>query len=203
MGKRWFDDALAWLVGLGGLVVLCGCGLRAGWVVPPDEGVGPFLSPGRQHTFRIVLVVAVVVVVACLLRALVAQSGVPVLTAVMVAVIVGGLALAMHLPRVEAELRADGFSAEWYRVPVRQNLTFYNTGEAAVTVCLGIAGDCDAAAPGPGRLRSPGRVVPPNRRVAVAMPRKAGEFKLTLAGTGGGFTRRDAILYTYVPDSAS
>jgi hypothetical protein len=183
-------------------VVLVACVCGADWVRPPYEGEGPWVTPERLHTLKIAAVAAGVVVLLCVARAIWVRSGTPMWAATAAIGIVAVLGLALVLQPSPARLTASGFDSERYRAATGTDLMFYNTTGAAVTVCLGISGDCDSAAKGPQRLRSPGLVIPANHRLQVPVPDRTGEFRLTIAGAGAGLTRRDAILETYHQDSA-
>jgi hypothetical protein len=198
-GNSVVDAALAWIAGLAVLVVCAGCVFRWSLVVPPDEGAGPFRTPARVHNLVVLLVVVGISVVLLLARALWADADTPWFTAGALVVIVALVAIGLYLPRPEAQIVADGFGDNWYSASTDVQFTLYNTTGAPVTVCLGISGDCDSAAKGPDRLRSPGLTIPAGHRLGVDTPSRAGDFKLTI--TGSGFSHRDAILHTEVPQS--
>ncbi|MFI5910854.1 hypothetical protein [Dactylosporangium sp. NPDC051541] len=198
-GNSAVDAALAWIAGLGVLVVCGGCVFRWSLVVPPDEGAGPYRTPARVHNLHVLLVIVGVAVVLLIARALWADADTPWFTAAALLVIVALVAVGLYVPRAEAQIVADGFGDDWYGTSTEARFTLYNTTGAPVTVCLGLSGDCDSAAKGPDRLRAPGLTIPAGHRLSVDTPSRAGDFKLTI--TGPGVTHRDAILHTEVPQS--
>jgi hypothetical protein len=200
-GLERADDGLAVLVTVAVLVATAGCFCRWNWVMPADEGAGPYRSEARVHDLVVLLIVLGVAALACVVRAFVAESGMPMYSAVALLALGGVFALGLYAPHDEADIVADGFGYDWYSTSVEGRFSFYNTTAAPVTICLGISGDCDAGAKGPDRLRSPGLTIPANHRLAVDTPKGKGDFRITLVGAG--FTHRDAILNVYVPDNNS
>ena len=175
--------------------VACLCGV--GWIRPPLEGAGPWLSAERLQTTKIIAVVAGGVVVLCVARAVWIRSTAPMWAAAGVIAIVAMLGAALYFEPAQARLETIGFDDDGYRVAESQELTFYNTTGTDMVICLGIRGDCDAEAKGPDRLRSPGLVVPPDHRLAVTMPGEAAYYRITIATPAPGIIRRDATVETY------
>jgi hypothetical protein len=199
-GDSWFDGVLLYLTLPAVLVVFCGCVYQWSWVTPPDEGAGPFRSHQRVHDFVTLLAVLGGAAVLCLARAWYAGSVAPVLTACALAAIGVLFAAALYLPREGAQIVGDGFGDDWYSTSTGGRFSFYNTTGAPVTICLGISGDCDSSASGPGRLRAPGLTIPPDHRLAVDLPGKTGDFKLTIVGSG--YAHRDAVLHVFASSNS-
>jgi hypothetical protein len=198
-GDSMFDQVVGIAAAVAVLVVTCGCFLRWSWVMPPDEGSGPYRTRERVHDFVVLAVVLGVAALLCLVRAWWASAGWPLFTAATLVVLAGLLALGLYAPHDGAQIVGDGFGDDWYSTSTESRFSFYNTTGAPVTICLGISGDCDSTASGPGRLRSPGLTIPADHRLAVDLPRKAGDFKLTIVGSG--YAHRDAILHVFVSNS--
>ncbi|MEU7873732.1 hypothetical protein [Dactylosporangium sp. NPDC049140] len=200
-GLELFDDGLAVLATAAILVTTAGCFCRWSWVMPADEGAGPYRTAARVHGLVVLLIVLGVAALVCVVRGYVSESGVPMYSAAALLALGGVFALGLYAPHDEADIVADGFGYEWYSTSVDGRFSFYNTTAAPITICLGISGDCDAGAKGPDRLRSPGLTIPPNHRLAIDTPKAKGDYRLTLVGAG--FTHRDTILNLYVPDNNS
>ncbi|MET7394045.1 hypothetical protein ABZS66_11170 [Dactylosporangium sp. NPDC005572] len=196
--EDWFDIALLWLAGAAALVVLCACTFDAGWINPSEQGTGPFVTPERIHTFHVVIWIAAAGCLLCLVRAWWGGTGLPLATAAVLAGIVAVFAMAIYFPRPRVELRAEGFAADRIDVATRGTLTFWNRTGADLVICLGLSGDCDTGAAGPADLRSPGLTVAPDHRVSAVMPKRAGDFRITLVNPAPGATRRDMVIRTYV-----
>ncbi|WP_238013418.1 hypothetical protein KZZ52_23825 [Dactylosporangium sp. AC04546] len=124
MDEDWYDFALLWLTGIATLVVLCACTFDADWINPSEEGTGPFVTPGRVHTFHVVIWVAAVGGLLCLVRAWWAGTGLPLAAAALLAGIVVVFAVAIYFPRPRVELRAEGFATDQIDVATRGTLTF-------------------------------------------------------------------------------
>jgi hypothetical protein len=199
-GLERVDDGLAIATTVAVAVATAGCFCRWSWVMPADEGTGPYRTAARVHDLVVLLIVLGAAALLCVVRGFVARSGLPMYTAAALATLGAVFALGLYAPHDEAQLVADGFGDDWYSTSVDGRFSFYNTTAAPITICLGISGDCDAGAKGPDRLHSPGLTVPANHRLAVDTPKRAGDFRLTVVGAG--FTHRDAILHVYVPESS-
>ncbi|GAA3292138.1 hypothetical protein Dvina_14145 [Dactylosporangium vinaceum] len=199
-GDFLVEDWLAMVAGLAVVVVFCGCAVRWSALVPPDDGAGPYRTPERVHTVLVVVGVLGLAAVVLAARAWWADAGASWFSAGALVTIAAMLLLGLYMPRVEAQIVADGFGDTWYGTDTDGRFSLYNTTGEPVTVCLGLSGDCDSGAPGPSELRSPGLTIPAGHRRTVRTPGRAGDFKLTLVGPG--ISHRDAILHTEVPPSS-
>ncbi|AGZ40995.1 hypothetical protein [Actinoplanes friuliensis] len=189
-----FDGAVGGLVMLAAIIMLGACVFGADWVRPPDEGAGPFVTPEREETFGILVLVAAGICLLCVVRAIWGVTATPLVTAAIAVVVVAGFATMLYLSPTRIELRNDGFGAPTVEATVRQSVVFYNSTGTDLVVCLGVEGVCDAEASGPRKLRSPGLVVPAGYRVSVKMPVVAGDFTVTLVSDRPEIERRDMMI---------
>ncbi|WP_238018159.1 hypothetical protein KZZ52_35590 [Dactylosporangium sp. AC04546] len=196
MDDSRFDLGLLVAASLAVLAVGAGCLLGVDWVRPPDADTGPFVTPGRQRGFLIAAAVLVAAGLLCGARWWwTDEDDRPLVAAGLMVVIIAILATALYLPRPMLEVRDQGFARPGFSARSGGHLVLYNSSRIDVVVCLGVSGDCDASAPGPAALRSPGLRLPANHRVRVDMPSLTGEFRLTLVDPGPGVTRRDLLLH--------
>src|SRR4051794_9408800 len=103
-GDSMFDQVVGIAAAVAVLVVTCGCFLRWSWVMPPDEGSGPYRTRERVHDFVVLAVVLGVAALLCLVRAWWAGAGWPMFTAAALVVLAGLLALGLYAPHDEAQI---------------------------------------------------------------------------------------------------
>jgi hypothetical protein len=192
----YLDAALAWMAGLAVVTVVGGCLFGGDLISPADEGAGPYVSPERAHGLHVAVGIGAGLCLLLLVRTVWGRTVTPLVAAALVVTALILLWLATTLGPTEFRLGGDGFDAERYETTASSRVAFYNTTGADITVCLGTHGDCDSTAAGPERLRSPGLTVPANHRVALDLPERAGDFRLTLVNPPAGAGRRDVLLHT-------
>ncbi|MET7401525.1 hypothetical protein ABZS66_49395 [Dactylosporangium sp. NPDC005572] len=191
-----FGLGLLVAAGLAVLAVGAGSLLGVDWIRPPDAGTGPFVTAGRQRRFLIAVAVLVAAGLLCLARWWWADDSRAFAAAGLMVVIIAILAMSLYLPRPMLEVRDDGFARPAFSTRSGGHLVLYNSSRIDVFVCLGVSGDCEASAPGPAALRSPGLRLPADHRVPVDMPSRTGHYRLTLVDPGPGVTRRDLVLHS-------
>jgi len=101
------------------------------------------------------------------------------------------------LKRLHAELTAgpSGFAQSRYAEHGGEPLSFYNSAEVPLTVCLGSHGACDPNATKPQRLRAPGARIPAHSHIVVTLPDEDVDLRLTMVGGGPPTGTRDTVLH--------